>query len=713
MKILLAATCLAAIAAPSFAAGPGGIRKEGSEASMAAVSPSILWDWKGAYDGLPPFDKVDPKLFPPAFEAAIAEQRTEIAAITANPKPATFENTIAALERVGKKLDRVGSIFGVMTSNVSNDAWEALDKDWSPKFAAVSDEINFNPALFARVKAVNANPKGLSAEQQRLTQRYYDGFVRSGANLDTAGKAELGRINQRLASLFADFSSKLLADENSWTVVDSDADLAGMPAGNVAAYKAAAEKKGGAGKFFVVNTRSAVDPLLTFAANRAVREKVWRKFIARGDNGDANDTNAVIAEMVKLRADRAKLLGFDTHADWRMQDTMAMDPAKAKALMMRVWPAAVARVHEEVADMQKIADAEGAKLTIEPWDYLYYAEKVRKAKYDLDAAELKPYFELNNIIQASYWAAGKLYGFEFKEVTGTVPVFAPNVRVWEVRDGKRGFVGLFYRDDFARAGKRSGAWMTSYRTPSTFDGPVTILASNNNNFTEVAKGEPVLISLDDARTLFHEFGHAIHYLSVQQKYPGFGMPRDFVEYPSQMNEHWVLTREVLDKFARHYKTGAPIPQALIDKVKASEKFNQGYTVASYLSSAIVDMDLHTVPGGVVDPDKFEREDLAKLGMPKELVMRHRLPQFGHLFSSDSYSAGYYSYLWSEVMEADTWAAFQESKVPWDPAVAKRYKDVVLSTGNTTDRAAAFRAFRGRDPDVKAYLDKRGFPATGN
>lgn len=696
IKTLLASICLAAMAVPAMAA-------------PAATDPAILWNWTGPYEGLPPFDKADPKLFSPALGTAIMSRQAEIDAITASPAAPTFENTIAALERAGQKLDRVNSIFSVMTSNVSNDAWEALDKEWSPKFAGADDKINFNDALFTRIAAVNANPAGLTPEQVRLTKHYYDQYVRSGAKLDARGKAELGRINERLAALFSDFSAKLLADENTWTVIDSEASLAGVPAATIATYKAAAKKRDSPGKIFVVNTRSAVDPLLTFAANRAVRKQVWKKFVARGDNADKNDTNAVVTEIVKLRADRAKLLGFATHADWRMQGTMAHTPAAATALMMRVWPAAIARVAEEVTDMQKIADADGAKLTIEPWDYRFYAEKVRKARYDLDQAQLKPYFELNNIINASYWAAGKLYGFTFKEVTGTVPVFAPNVRVWEVRDGKRGFVGLFYRDDFARAGKRSGAWMTSYRSPSTFDGPVTLLGSNNNNFTESPKGEPVLISLDDARTLFHEFGHALHYLSIQQKYPGHGMPRDFVEYPSQFNEHWVLTPEVLDKFARHYETGAAMPQALIDKVQASEKFNQGFAVTEYLSSALVDMALHTTADGIIDPDKFERDTLAALKMPPQLVMRHRLPQFGHLFSSDSYSAGYYSYLWSEVMDADTWAAFQESKVPWDPEIAKRYKDVVLATGNTTDRGEAFRKFRGRDPEVKAYLEKRGFP----
>ena len=701
IKTLLTATALMAMALPMMAsAAPG---------SKGAGDPAILWNWTGPYDGLPPFDQADPKLFSPAFTTALAARQAEIDAITANPAPATFENTIAALERSGQKLDRVYSIFSVMTSNVSNDGWEALDKEWSPKFAVADDKISFNDKLFTRIAAVNANPAGLSPEQIRLTKRYYDQYVRSGAKLDAKGKADLGRINERLAALFSDFSSKLLADENTWTVIDSEAALAGIPAATIATYKAAAEKRGVPGKIFVVNTRSAVDPLLTFATNRAVREQVWQKFVARGDNGDKNDTNAVIAEIVKLRAERAKPLGFATHADWRMQDTMAQTPAAANALMLRVWPSAIARVGEEVADMQKIANSEGAKIAIAPWDYRFYAEKVRKARYDLDQAQLKPYFELNNIVNASYWAAEKLYGFTFKEVTGTVPVFAPNVRVWEVRDGKRGFVGLFYRDDFARAGKRSGAWMTSYRTPSTFDGPVTILGSNNNNFTEAPKGEPVLISLDDARTLFHEFGHALHFLSIQQKYPGHGMPRDFVEYPSQFSEHWVLTPEVLDKFARHYQTGAAMPQTLIDKVQASEKFNQGFAVTEYLSSAMVDMALHTTPDGVVDPNKFERDTLAALKMPPQLVMRHRLPQFGHLFSSDSYSAGYYSYLWSEVMDADTWAAFQESKVPWDPAIATRYKDIILATGNTSDRSEAFRKFRGRDPDVKAYLEKRGFP----
>jgi peptidyl-dipeptidase Dcp len=393
---------------------------------------------------------------------------------------------------------------------------------------------------------------------------------------------------------------------------------------------------------------------------------------------------------------------------------MAKDPAKATELMMRVWKPAVARVKEEVADMQAVAAKDGVKGPFEPWDYLYYAEKVRKAKYDLDTNEMKPYFELNNMIAASYYMAEQLYGLTFTEITGKVPAFHPDVRVYEVKDKASGrHVGLFYRDDFARQYKRSGAWAAGYRGQRKFDGPVTAITSNNNNFVKGAAGEPVLISLDDTETLFHEFGHALHGLISNVNYPGLAFtPRDFVEFPSQVHENWVLTREVLDKFARHYKTGEPMPQALVDKVKRAEKFNQGYATAEYLSSAIVDMKLHMLPGGTVDADKFERETMAEIGAPREVAMRHRLPQFNHLFTSDAYSAGYYSYLWSDVMASDAWAAFEEAGSPWDKATAERFKAIILSQGNSIDRAEAYRAFRGRDPRVEALLKNRGFPTGG-
>ena len=682
--------------------------------TAAAVSNPLLQDWTGPHGGVPPWDQATPERFEAGFPLAIGMQRSEIAAITRDPAPATFANTIEPLQRAGRPLARLEVMFGVMTSNRNTPEYQALDRKLSPVLAAAEDEITFDEKLYARVAAVQASlgSSPLTAEQQRLTTRLHDSFVRQGARLGAAEKKNLSRINQDLASAFSDFSTRVLADEDTWTVLKGDADLAGLPAALVSSYKAAADERKLAGKWAVVNTRSSVDPFLTFSSRRDLREKVWKTFKNRGDNGDAHDTNALVARIVKLRAERAKLLGYTSHAHWRMDDTMAREPEKANDLMMRVWTPAVARVREEVADMQAIANTEGQSAPIEPWDYLYYAEKVRKAKYDLDTNEMKAYFELGNMIAASYYMAERLYGLTFTEITGTVPVFHPDVRVFEVTDKATGtHVGLFYRDDFARQYKRSGAWAAGYRGQRRFDGPVTPITSNNNNFVKGAPGEPVLISLDDAETLFHEFGHALHGLLTSVTYPGLaGTPRDFVEFPSQVHENWVLTREVLDAYARHHATKAPMPQALVDKVKNAEKFNQGYATVEYLASAIVDMRLHTLPDGDVDPDRFERETLAAIGAPPQVAMRHRLPQFNHLFSSDAYSAGYYSYLWSDVMASDAWAAFVEAGGPWSPAVAERFKTIILATGNSIDRAAAYRAFRGRDPDVNALLANRGFPS---
>ncbi len=676
----------------------------------------LLEPWKGPYGGVPPWDQSTPERYRTALDAAIALQRTDYDAIVNDPAAPTFDNTFFPMQKAGRTLSRVNAMFNVMTSNLSTSEYQALNREAAPKLAAARDEILFNEKLFARIDSIYAAraSAGLTPERKRLVERTYDLYRRSGAKLDAQQKQTLSDINQKLARLFADFSEKVLADENTWVVLETQEDLAGLPQSVIASAAAAAEERGLKGKWIIVNTRSSVDPFLTFSMHRDLREKVWRNFVARGDNGNANDTNPTIREIVKLRAERARLLAYPSHAHWRMADTMAKDPANAQALMMRVWPAAVARIREEVADMQAIARQGGESITIEPWDYHYYAEKVRKARYDLDQAELKPYFELNNMINAAFWSAEQLYAITFTEITGQVPVFHRDVRVWEVKDKTSGaHIGLFYGDYFARPGKRSGAWATSYRSAERFDGKVTPLVSNNNNFVKGAPGEPTLISVDDATTLFHEFGHALHALLSEVNYPGLSVtPRDFVEYPSQVNEHWVLVRPVLDRFARHYQTGEPMPQALLDKIIASEKFNQGFTVGEYLSAAIVDMDLHTRPDGQIDPDAFERTDLERIGMPRELVMRHRLPHFSHLFSSDSYSAGYYSYLWSEVMDADTWKAFKEAGDPFDQATAARLRQYILASGNSTDRAEAFRAFRGRDPDVNAYLDERGFPTEG-
>jgi peptidyl-dipeptidase Dcp len=707
---------LGGAAAIAFAAATPAISADQAAAASAttAVVPDniLLKKWTGPYDGVPPWDQVKPAQFSEAFQFGIDEMLREIDVIANNPEYPSFENTIETMEKAGERLDYVQSIFGVYSSNLSTPEVQAINKEWSPKLSAAYDKINLNAKLFDRIAKLYEHREhtGLDAKQQRLLTRTYEGFVRRGAQLNEAQKAQLSDYNQQLAGAFSDFNSKLLADESTYTQA-SEAELAGVPADVKDAAAAAAREAGfPADSYAIANTRSAVEPVLSFGTDRAFREKVWKAFVQRGDNGNANDTNALIAKIVKLRADRAKLLGYATHADWRMQDTMAKSPAKAMDLMMRVWKPAVARVHQEVADMKPFAAMDGVT-TIEPWDYRFYQEKVRKAKYDLSQEEIKPYLALDNLVKGMFWSAEQLYDLKFTENSGKVSVFNPDVRTFEVSNAKTGEVtGLFYLDTYARQGKRSGAWATTYRSRAGLLGDKIVLGSNNNNFTKPAPGKPVLISLIDAETLWHEFGHAIHYYLSDVKYPSLGgSPRDFVEYPSQVNENWLLTRPVLDKFARHYQTGEAMPEALVKKIEASDTFNQGFATVEYLSSALVDMMLHTQPDGVVDPDKFEREALAKLGMPKEMVMRHRLPQFGHLFSSDAYSAGYYSYLWSETMDADTWEAFEATGNPYDRKIADGFRTFLLSTGNETDRAEAYRQFRGRDPDVEALLKRRGFP----
>jgi peptidyl-dipeptidase Dcp len=685
---------------------------EAAKPVAAPATANVMLDpWVGPYDGVPPWDKVKPADFPAAFQEAMKRTKSEFEAILTNPAPVTFDNTIKANELAGDSVNRLFAIWGVHSSNLSNPEIRKIQAEWEPKISAFFNELQLDARWFQRVQTLymQRDTLGLDSAQKRLLERTYDGLVRNGALLNAEQKARLIGYETEISKKFSDFQNKVLADEETYILLTDPADVAGLPDSFVASLKAAAEAKGKTG-WAVANTRSAIQPFLENSPRRDLREKIWRAFTMRGDNGDANDTNATIAEILKLRQQRAELLGFETHAHYRMADTMAKEPEKAMDLMMKVWPAAVARVKEEVADMQAIADKENAGITIEPWDYRYYAEKVRKAKYDLDQNELKPYFQLDNMVAAMFDAANKLYGMSFTENTGTVPVFEPEVRTFEVkRDGK--LIGLFYLDNFARAGKRSGAWMTTYREQQKLSGKNNItLASNNNNFVKGAGGKPTLISIDDASTLFHEFGHAIHYLNFDITWPGLGhVPRDFVEFPSQVNENWLLTPYILNTYAKHAETGEPIPQAMVEKIKASDTFNQGFSTVEYLSSAILDMMLHHRKEPVTDPRAFEKEALAKIGMPKEMVMRHRLPQFNHLFSSDGYSAGYYSYLWSETMDADTWAAFTEKGDVWDKETAERFRSMLLSTGNESDRIEAYRAFRGRDPDVKYIMKKRGFP----
>ena len=539
--------------------------------------------------------------------------------------------------------------------------------------------------------------------------------MRAGAQLDAASKTRLAAINQSLAGLFTRFSQNLLADEGSrFTQLGSETDLEGLPESLRAGYATDAASRGLKGRWVIANTRSSVEPFLTDSTRRDLREKVWREFVGRGDNGDARDNNAIIGEILQLRAERARLLGHPTHAHWRLENTMARTPERAMELMEAVWKPAAARVREEVADMQRVADAEGDKVTIEPWDYRFYAEKVRKAKYDLDTHQLKPYLQLDKLREGMFFVAQELFGLRFEALPpGTVPVYHPDVAVWSVTDLKGQHVGLWYFDPYARVGKQSGAWMNAYRDQERFDGEITTLVSNNSNFVKGKPGEPVLISWDDAVTLFHEFGHALHGLASNVNYPsvsGTAVARDYVEFPSQLLEHWLPTQQILERYAVHHETGEPIPAELVAKVARAKNFNQGFATVEYLAGALVDMKLHLAaqPGARIDPDKFERETLAALGMPREIVMRHRTPQFGHIFSGDGYSAGYYSYLWSDTLTADAWEAFTEAKGPWDRDIALRLRDNVFSVGNTIDPTDGYRAFRGRDPGIDALMRKRGF-----
>jgi peptidyl-dipeptidase Dcp len=679
----------------------------------AEVQNVLLAEWTGPYGGVPPFDKVEVSEMKPALEQAIAAALAEIDAIAKAGETATFDNTIAALERSGAELDRVGTIYGVWSGTMSSDEFREVESEMEPRLAAFRDQIYQNADLFQRVAAVYENRDSLTPEQQRLTWDYYTDFVRAGAKLSGEEKKRISEINQRLATLYTDFSNNLLHDEESYVTYLDENQLAGLPKSVVDAAAAAAVEKGQQGKYAIQNTRSSMDPFLTYSENRDLREKVWRTYYSRGDNSDQYDNNKLITEILGLRAERSKLQGYPTFAHRAIEKQVAKTPEAAMALMEKVWPAAVARVREEVADMQAIANQEGAKIKIEPWDYRYYAEKVRKAKYDLDANEVKQYLQLEKLREAMFWAAGKLYGFAFTPVSD-VPVYHPDVRVWEVtRDGKH--LGLWYFDPYARQGKRSGAWMSDYRPQERMDREVTTIVSNNSNFVKGAPGEPVLISWDDAETMFHEFGHALHGLNSNVTYPslsGTSVARDYVEFPSQLNEHWLSTPEVLNQFAVHHETGKPIPQELVDKIKKAATFNQGFATTEFLASALIDMRLHTIgEPGEIDPDKFERENLAELGMPDELPMRHRTPQFAHIFSGEGYAAGYYSYLWADALTADAWEAFVEAGGAYDAAVAQRLYENVMSVGNTIDPAEGYRRFRGRDVDTNALMRDRGFPVT--
>ena len=636
----------------------------------------LLGNWDGPFGGVPPFDRVQVHHFKPAIDEAMRRHLEAIERIASSADPATFENTLAALERAGREFDRATAIYRIFGRSMSSPQFQAVEREMEPKLAAFRDRIIQNEALFKRIAAVHdgAHAAGLDAEQKRLAWLRYTDFVRGGAGLQGAARERLAAVNQRLASLYTRFNQNVLADE----------------AGKIGLHHGTA----------VLNTRSSVEPFLTYCDDREKREQVWRAFVSRGDNGGGSDNNAVVAEIVRLRSERAKLLGYPTHAHWRLERSMAKTPERALELMQAVWRPAVARVAEEVADM---------KADVQPWDYRYYAERVRKAKYDIDDEQVKPYLQLERLREAMFWVAGELLGLSFAPVDN-VPVYHADVRVWEVRrDGRH--VGLFYFDPYARPGKVSGAWMNAYRSQERFERDITTLVSNNCNYIKPANGETVCISWNDAHTLFHEFGHALHGLSSNVRYPslaGTAVDRDYVEFPSQLLEHWLATPEVLDRFARHVKTGEPMPRELVAKIERASRFNTGFETVEYLGSALVDMRLHLADPPPEDIREFEREALRAIGMPPQVGMRHRLVHFGHLFTGEGYSAGYYSYLWADTLTADAFEAFREARGPYDRDVAKRLCDTVFCRGNTVDPAEGYRAFRGRDPSIDALMRKRGF-----
>ncbi|MBN2496324.1 MAG: M3 family metallopeptidase [Deltaproteobacteria bacterium] len=673
----------------------------------------LLRPWAGPHGGTPPFGEVKLEHFEPALTQAMNDALAALQHIGRAQEPASFENTIAAMERAMLPFYRVEAVYGVWSGAKQTPEFQAIERKMAPELAAFEDRITQDEALFARLEAVyeGRDAAALTPEQKRLAWKVYRDFVRAGAKLDVEAKRRLTAINRELAGLFTRFGQNVLADESDlFLLLESDGDLAGLPAALRDAAAAEAEARKMPGKWVIRNTRSSIDPFLTYSERRDLRERAWRLFTDRGDRGGESDNNEIIARILALRAERAGLLGYPTHAHWRLENSMAKEPEAVLALLEQVWKPARVQVSRDVAAMQALADREGAGIAIQPWDYRFYAEKVRKQKYDLDESQLKPYLQLEQLREAMFWVAGQLFGYAFKPLEG-VPVFHPDVRVFEVCDRSGRRVGLYFFDPWARSQKRSGAWMSAYRAQHRLDGEVRPIVSNNANFIKGKPGAPVLISWDDAQTLFHEFGHALHGLSSNVTYPsiaGTAVFRDYVEFPSQLLEHYLSTPEVLQRFARHHETGEPIPRELIERLTRAATFNQGFETVEYLASALVDMKLHLAGARPIDPDAFERQTLAALGMPAEIAMRHRTPHFLHVFAGDGYSAGYYSYLWADVISADAFDAFREAGGPYDPDLAARLLEHVLSVGNTIDPAEGYRRFRGRDARVDALMRERGF-----
>jgi len=685
-----------------------------SDTAVATPNP-LLAAWQTPHQ-TPPFAEIEPEHFMPAFEQAFVDHAAEVNAITHDPSVPDFDNTVTALERSGKLLNKVSAVFYDLVSAHSNPAILEIDKEVSLRMARHWNPIMMNAVLFGRIALLHENRATLSLtpEQMRLLERTYTRFHRAGAGLSEDAKKRMAEINERLAHLGTSFSHHLLGDEQDWFMELGEDDRAGLSDSFVAAAKAAAEERGMAGKAIITLSRSFAEPFLKSSPRRDLREKVYKAFVARGDNGNANDNNAAIVEILALREESAKLLGYPTYAAYRLEDSMAKTPEAVRGLLERVWKPARARALADRDELQGMISEEGGNFALAPWDWRYYAEKLRQVKANFDDAAIKPYFSLDHMIEAAFDCATRLFGITFSE-RKDIPVWHPDVRVWEVRDRKGKHKALFYGDYFARPSKRSGAWMTSLRDQQKLDGEVAPLIINVCNFAKGAEGEPSLLSPDDARTLFHEFGHGLHGMLSNVMFPslsGTSVFTDFVELPSQLYEHWQERPEVLQKFARHYQTGEPLPEDLLQRFLAARKFNQGFATVEFVSSALVDLEFHTQPAAASrDVRAFEQAELKKIGMLDEIAMRHRPTQFGHIFTGDHYAAGYYSYMWSEVMDADAFGAFEEAGNIFDPSTAKRLHDDIYSTGGSVDPEAAYVAFRGREPEPDALLRRRGLLET--
>ena len=703
---------LGVLALVTVTAWPGNAQNPKQKDTMNNV---LLAEWQGPFSGVPAFDEMQVNLVKPAIEKGMQMHLAEIDKIASNPEPATFENTIIPYEKSGDALDRAFTYYGIYSSNMSSPEFREVQKELSPEIAEYQAKITQNEALFQRIKTVydNAQKNPLEPQQQRVIKLIYEDFAMQGANLSKEDKQRYAEIDQELSKLYTQFSNNVLADEENYAVYLKKDQLSGLPESYVKSAATAAEQRGHEGEYAVTNTRSSMDPFLTYSNNRELREKVWRNYYSRGNNGDEHDNNEVIENILKLRDERVELLGYDNFAQWRLQNRMAKTPEKAMELMEAVWPAALARVDQEIADMQEVAQKEGKDITIKPWDYRYYMEKVRQEKYDLNSEEVKQYLELGNLTQALFFTAGELFNFDFTPVEdGSVPVYHPDVKVWKVTDKTSGeLVGLWYLDPYARQGKRSGAWATTYRSSAELTGDKPVLASNNANFIKPAPGEPVLVSWDDAETFFHEFGHALHFLSADVKYPTLQSGvRDYTEFQSQLLERWLSTDKVINKYLRHYKTGEVIPQELVKKIKKTSTFNQGFATTEFLASALMDMKYHTTDPENIDVQQFEKEQLEELNMPEEIPMRHRSTQFGHIFSGEGYAAGYYGYLWADVLTSDAAEAFAEAPGGfYDKELAHKLVKYLFAPRNAMDPAEAYRKFRGRDAKIDALMRDRGFP----